>query len=145
MYSKKYRYTTILAWLTVIVLLITIAWEIWPGTRFNNQDKFTSLPISAFQKMPVQNAPWGIIQTNTVFVTIPKQGPMYYKTTPVTLDMLKREFDSVFEMPQMTVVIRADREAAFGRVVQVIEAAEKANISDRTFFCLIPAPDSPSP
>ena len=62
-------------------------------------------------------------------VTIPKQGPMYLKTEPVSFDSLERKLrEAVKANPQTTLAIRADTEAPWGNVVKVMEAAKAANI-----------------
>jgi biopolymer transport protein ExbD len=66
---------------------------------------------------------------NSLIVTIAKQGPLYLKADPVTLDILqKRLTEAVHANPEMTVSIRADKDVPLGQVVKVLNAAKDAGI-----------------
>jgi len=67
---------------------------------------------------------------NALVVTIPKQGTMYLRTVPVTLESLPQKLaEAVRANPQTTLAIRADTDAAWGRVVSVMQAASAAHIT----------------
>ena len=62
-------------------------------------------------------------------VTIPKDGPLFLRTDPVTPDSLEQRLAAAVRAnPQTTLAIRADTDAAWGRVVQVVQAASAAHI-----------------
>ena len=62
-------------------------------------------------------------------MTIPKDGPLYLKTDPVTMDSLQQKLvAAVRANPQTTLAIRADTDAAWGQVVKVVQAANAAHI-----------------
>jgi biopolymer transport protein ExbD len=66
---------------------------------------------------------------NALVVTIPKQGTMYLKTEPVTLDSLEQKLREAARInPQITLTIRADTESGVGQTVKVLEAATAAHI-----------------
>jgi biopolymer transport protein ExbD len=68
-------------------------------------------------------------------VTISKQGPLYFKTEPVTFETLQqRLIQAVRENPEATLAIRADTDAPWGEVVKVMDAAKSANIRVASAF-----------
>jgi biopolymer transport protein ExbD len=72
---------------------------------------------------------------NALVVTIPKEGPIYLKTDPVTMDSLQqRLIAAVRANPQTTLAIRADTDAAWGQVVKVVQAANAAHIPVSSAF-----------
>ncbi|MGA2557052.1 MAG: biopolymer transporter ExbD [Verrucomicrobiota bacterium] len=72
---------------------------------------------------------------NALVVTIPKQGPIYLKTDPVTLDSLQQKLTAAVRAnPQTTLAIRADTDAAWGQVVKVVQAANAAHIPVSSAF-----------
>ena len=98
----------------LIFLMVTTAPKQQPSVRL-------ALPET---KLPVSGA-----TENSLVVTIPAHGPMYLRTVPVTLDSLQRQLtEAVRANPQTTLAIRADKEAGFGQVLKVVEAASAAHI-----------------
>lgn len=72
---------------------------------------------------------------NSIVVTISKQGPLYLRSTPVTLETLqKRLVEAVRANPETTLSIRADTDAPWGQVVKVMDAAKAANIKVASAF-----------
>ncbi len=72
---------------------------------------------------------------NALVVTIPKEGPIYLKTDPVTMDSLQQKLiAAVRANPQTTLAIRADTDAAWGQVVKVVQAANAAHIPVSSAF-----------
>lgn len=98
----------------LIFLMVTTTFRQQPSVRL-------ALPES---RSPKEGA-----NENGLIVTIPKQGPMYLKTEPVTFDSLEQKLrDAVKANPLTTLAIRADTDAPFGSVVKVMQAAKAANI-----------------
>lgn len=65
----------------------------------------------------------------TLIVTVPKQGPLYLKTEPVTFDTLQQRLIAAEKAnPDTTVGIRADTDTPMGQVIRVWDAAKAANI-----------------
>ncbi len=66
---------------------------------------------------------------NALVVTISKQGPIYFKTEPVTLETLQQRLaQAVKDNPSAALAIRADKDAPFGEIIKVMDAAKEAKI-----------------
>jgi biopolymer transport protein ExbD len=104
----------------LIFLMVTTTFKQQPAVRL-------ALPES---KQPKSGA-----TENALIVTIPKQGPMYLRTDPVTLDSLQLKLaEAVRANPKTTLAIRADTDAAWGQVVKVVQAANAAHIPVSSAF-----------
>src|SRR5581483_2053981 len=56
---------------------------------------------------------------NALVVTVSKEGPVYFKTEPVTLETLKQRLaQAVKDNPGAALAIRADKDAPFGEIVK---------------------------
>lgn len=73
-------------------------------------------------------------------VTIAKEEPfLYLATRPVTFDKLRGELQrAVSANPKVVVSIRADKEAPFGQIVRVMDAAKEAGITSMSAFTRTP-------
>ena len=72
---------------------------------------------------------------NALVVTVPKQGPLYLKTDPMTLDTLQQKLvEAVRLNPQTTLAIRADADTPVGQLIKVMDAAEAAHIKVANVF-----------
>jgi biopolymer transport protein ExbD len=80
--------------------------------------------------LPESNQPkTGATPKNAIIVTIAKNGVLYFKTDPVTLETLQRDLTAAARLnPETTIAIRADTDAPWGKVVKVRDAAKAANI-----------------
>jgi biopolymer transport protein TolR len=68
---------------------------------------------------------------DAVIVTIPKSGPIYFKTIPVTMEALEQRLkEAAAANPDVTVSIRADDAAPWGEMVKVRDAAYAAKIKN---------------
>ncbi|MGA2749840.1 MAG: biopolymer transporter ExbD [Verrucomicrobiota bacterium] len=77
----------------------------------------------------------GSSENAPLIVTISKQGLLYFKTDPVTLDRLQRDLvEAVTANPEAKLAIRADTDAPWGQVVKVMEAATAAHIKVANAF-----------
>jgi len=66
---------------------------------------------------------------NTLVVSIYKQAPIYLGKEPTTVDRLAAQLtEKMAQNPNLTLSIRADKEAPFGQIVKVMDAAKAANI-----------------
>ena len=66
-----------------------------------------------------------------VIVTIPKSGPLYFQTFPVTMDTLQQRLkEEVAKNPNVKLSIRADTDAPWGQMVKVRDAAKAANVQN---------------
>ena len=72
---------------------------------------------------------------NALILSVPKQGPLYLKTDPITMDSLQqRLIEAVRLNPQTTLAIRADTDTPVGLLVKVMDAAKAANIKVASVF-----------
>jgi biopolymer transport protein ExbD len=79
--------------------------------------------------LPSSKQTGNVSSEQALLVTIPKTGPLYLGTQPVTIEKLAQQFASaVKENPKTALSIRADTEAPFGQVVKVMDAAKAANL-----------------
>lgn len=104
----------------LIFLMVTTTFKQTPAVKL-------SLPES---KQPREGA-----SENALIVTVPKSGPLYLKTDPVTLDTLQEKLvEAVRANPQTTLAIRADTDTPVGQLVRVMDAAKAANIKIASVF-----------
>lgn len=109
----------------LIFLLVTTTFKQQPAIKL-------SLPVS---KQPKQGA-----NENALIVTVPKQGPLYLKTDPVTLDTLTQKLvEAARANPETTLSIRADTDTPMGQIIKVMDAAKAAGIHVANVFTR-PAP-----
>jgi biopolymer transport protein ExbD len=85
--------------------------------------------------LPASTQPKGGASPNALIVTVPKQGPLFLKTDPVTMDTLQQRLvEAVRLNPQTTLAIRADTDTPVGLLVKVMDAARAANIRVASVF-----------
>jgi biopolymer transport protein ExbD len=85
--------------------------------------------------LPESKQPKAGATENALIVTVPKLGPIYLKTDPVTLDTLQQKLmEAVQANPQTTLAIRADTDTPVGQLVRVMDAAKAANIKIASVF-----------
>lgn len=100
----------------LIFLIVTTTVRQQPAVKL-------SLPESTQQKA-------GATENDSLEITIPKQGPIYLKKDPVTMDQLQSALtDAVKHDPKVAVYINADTEAPFGQIIKVMDATKAAHIS----------------
>ena len=118
--------------ISLIDVLIVVLIFLMVTTTFKQQPSLKlALPES---KQPKTGA-----AENALVVTISKQGPLYLKTDPVTLETLQqRLIAAVRQNPQTTLAIRADTDAPFGQFVKVMDAAKAANIKVASAYTRAP-------
>jgi biopolymer transport protein ExbD len=98
----------------LIFLMVTTTFKQQPAIRLRLPDSKQAKPGAT---------------ENALEVTIPKQGPMYFKSVPVTMDTLEQKLAEAVRLnPQVTLTIRADTESGVGQTVKVLEAATAAHI-----------------
>ena len=119
---RKRRSTPTVIIISLIDVLLVVLIFLMVTTTFKQQPAVQlALPDA---KTPVSGA-----AENSLVVTIPKHGPMYLRTLPVTLDSLQQQLIEAGRVnPQTTLAIRADKEAGFGQVLKVVQAAAAAHI-----------------
>jgi biopolymer transport protein ExbD len=114
--------------ISLIDVLIVVLIFLMVTTTFKQQP-------SVKLALPESREPKAGATENALTVTIPKSGPIYFKTEPVTMESLRQKLvEAVRENPKTTLAIRADTEAAWGQVVKVMEAAKAAHIPVASAF-----------
>jgi len=90
--------------------------------------------------LPQSKQPKAGAMDNALIVTVPKSGPLYLKTDPITLETLQQKLvEAVRNNPKTTLAIRSDTETPMGQVIRVMDAAKAANIRVASVF-IRPAP-----
>jgi len=130
--TRKRRQAPSVIIVSLIDVLIVVLIFLIVTTTFKQQPNLKlALPESRQQKPGAAE--------NSIVVTVSKQGPLYLRSDPVTLDTLqKRLIDAVHANPETTLAIRADTEAPWGQVVKVMDAAKAANIKVASAFTRAP-------
>ena len=119
----KRRQTPTVIIISLIDVLLVVLIFLMVTTTFKQQQASVQL------KLPDSQQARPGATDNALVVTISKDGLLYLKTDPVTPDTLRQKLAAAVRAnPQTTLAIRADTEAAWGRVVKVVEAANAAHI-----------------
>ena len=111
----------------LIFLIVTSTFKQQPAVKL-------VLPESRHPKPgPSENAP--------LIVTVSKQGLLYLRADPVTVDRLQQKLvEAVRVNPAASLAINADTDAPWGQIVKVMEAATAAHIKIANAF-IRPAPE----
>ena len=107
----------------VIFLLVTTTFKQTPTLQL-------TLPAS---RQPLQS---GVSDNPPQVVTIPANpGVLYLGPNPCTLDQLQRQLTSLAaQNPRLKVAVRADKNAPWSRMVEVMDAVKAANVKDISAF-----------
>lgn len=123
--TRKRRQPPAVIIVALIDVLIVVLIFLMVTTTFKHQQPAMKLALpEAKQAKP------GASDERPLVVTIAKQEPYFYlDTIPVTLEKLKAELqDRAKRNPQLQLAVRADTDAPFGKIVNVMDAAKAANI-----------------
>lgn len=120
--SHKHRQAPSVIIVSLIdVLLVVLVYLVVTTTAKQQPAIKLALPQSKQQKTGASE--------NSLIVTISKQGPLYLKSDPVTLEVLqKRLAEAVRANPHVTLAIRPDTDATTGQMIKVWDAATEAGI-----------------
>ena len=126
--TRKRRQAPTIIIVSLIDVLIVVLIFLIATTTFKQMPAIQlALPES---KQPKQGA-----SDNALIVTVPKEGPLYLKTDPITMDSLQqRLIEAVRLNPQTTLAIRADTDTPVGQLIKVMDAAKAANIKVASVF-----------
>ncbi|MGD0410481.1 MAG: biopolymer transporter ExbD [Verrucomicrobiota bacterium] len=120
--ARKRRSTPIIIIISLIDVLLVLLIFLMVTTTFKQQP-------SVRLRLPESKQAKPGATENALVVTITKQGTMYLKTEPVTLDSLQQKLaEAVRINPQITLTIRADTDSVVGQMLKVLEAATAAHI-----------------
>jgi biopolymer transport protein ExbD len=120
---RKRRSAPTVIIISLIDVLIVVMIFLMVTTTFKQQPALKlALPESHQQKTGAN--------PNALIVTISKDGPLYLKTDPVTLEALQAKLaEAKRQNPDTTVAIRADTGAPVGQMLKVMDAAKDAGIT----------------
>jgi biopolymer transport protein TolR len=93
--------------------------------------------------LPKTDAAKAATAPKSITVVIDAKGQAYLKDLPVALDELARKLmASAADNPQSEVLLRADQTVPYGRIVEVMGAAQKAGLGRIGFVAdaVVPAP-----
>lgn len=120
---KKRRQAPTIIIISLIDILIVLLIFMMVTTTFKQQPSLKLALPESKQSKP------GVTET-TLIITVAKQEPfLYLGNLPITSDRLQAELASRAQRnPQIMMSIRADKEAPFGQIIKVMDAAKAANI-----------------
>ena len=109
---------------SLIDVLIVVLIFLMVTTTFKNQPAVKlTLPESSQSKAGARD------ENVPLVVTIDKTGPLFLDKQPVSMDRLtERLIAAVKQKPDLRLAINADKEAPFGLIIKVMDAAKAANI-----------------
>ncbi len=85
----------------------------------------TGLPVDLPQAKTAET------QKSKVMVSVDRDGRIFYEESPVTAEELEVRLKQAFaQQPQVLVIVNADRRVVYDRVVQVLDVARSAGISN---------------
>ena len=120
--TRKRRQSPTVIIISLIDVLIVVLIFLMVTTTFKQQPAVTLA-------LPESSQPKDGASPNALEVTISKQGPLYLRKDPVTLEKLKEGLiEAVRANPNTTLAIRADTDAPVGQLIKVRDAAQAANI-----------------
>ena len=122
--TRKRRQTPTVIIVALIDVLIVVLIFLMVATTFKKQPAL-KLALAESKEAKAGAAS----DADAVIVTIPKSGPVYFKSNPVTFDALQQRLkEAVRANPNLTLVIHADTDSPWGQMVKVRDAAKEANI-----------------
>lgn len=129
--SHKRRRTPSVIIVSLIDVLLVVLIFLMVSTTFKKTQAVLklTLPQSKIAQPGSQDA-------KPMIITIASNAPFFFLAErPITYDVLQAELEAAVKRdPQIKVAIRADRNAPFGEVTRVIDAAKLAQVGGLDFF-----------
>jgi biopolymer transport protein ExbD len=128
--TRKHRGPPSVIIVSLIDVLIVVLIFLMVATTFKQQPALKlALPESNRTAEPGD-------QIDHVVITIAKEEPFFFLgSRPIVFDRLATELKAANEKnPGLSLAIRADREAPFGQIVRVMDAAKEAGIKKVNAF-----------
>lgn len=128
-HSRKRRSPPSIIIVSLIDVLIVVLIFMMVTTTFKQQAAINlALPESKQSKQGASDRP-------ALIVTVPKNGPVYLGTEPVTFDKLQEKLTAAVKKdPELQLSIKADTEAGFGQIIKVMDAAKASNVKALNAF-----------
>jgi biopolymer transport protein ExbD len=121
---RKRRQTPTVIIVSLIDVLIVVLIFLMVSTTFKKQP---SLKLALAESNQAKSG--ATTDGEAVVVTIPKSGPVYFKSDPVTWDTLENRLKAAVKgNPHVRLAIHADTDAPWGHIVKVRDAAKAANV-----------------
>ncbi len=126
--TRKKRQPPMVIIVSLINVLIVVLIFLMVTTTFKQQPALSlALPESKQAKAGASD--------NALIVTVPKQGPLFLKNDPVTVETLQeRLVEAVRSNPHTSLAIRADTDTPVGTLIKVMDAASAAHIPVANVF-----------
>jgi biopolymer transport protein ExbD len=123
---RKRRQTPTVIIVALIDVLIVVLIFLMVTTTFKKQP---ALKLTLAESREAKAG--ATADAEALVVTIPKSGPLYFQSLPVTLDALEERLrEEVGKNPNVKLSIRADTDSPWGQMVKVRSAAKAANIQN---------------
>ena len=120
--ARKKRHAPAVIIISLIDVLIVVLIFLMVTTTFKQQPAVKLVLPESKQSKPGANE-------NALVVTIPAKGGISLGTVAVTIDDLqKRLTEAVRKNPETSLSINAEKDAPFGQIIKVMDAAKAANI-----------------
>ena len=129
--TRKRRQPPAVIIVSLIDVLIVVLIFLMVSTSFKQQKPAVKLTLPESKQ-----AKAGASETAPIIITIAKQEPyLFIGNRPVTLDKLQAELmAAAAKNPDVSVSIRADEAAPWGKVVNVMDAAKAARLKAVSAF-----------
>jgi len=120
--SRKRRHAPSVIIIALIDVLIVVLIFLMVTTTFKKQPAVKLVLPDSKQSKPG-------VSENSLVVTIPPKGSLILDKAPITVDKLQEKLiEAVRKNPEISLSISADKDAPFGQVIKVMDAAKAANI-----------------
>ncbi len=129
--TRKRRHPPAVIIVSLIDVLIVVLIFLMVTTTFK-QSPAVKIALPESKQAPKAGASDNV----TIQVTINKQSPyIYLDSVPITADKLQRELTArSVKNPKLTLAIRADKDAPVGKLLEVRDAAQAAQIKSLSIY-----------
>jgi biopolymer transport protein ExbD len=128
--SRKKRRAPAVIIIALIDVLIVVLIFLIVSTTFKPRQPAVNIALPEAKQSIAAGA-----TENAIVLTITREGTLFWGDRPLTADRLEAELKSAVQTnPETSLAIRADKEAAFGRIVAVMDAAKAANLRSVSAF-----------
>jgi biopolymer transport protein ExbD len=126
---RKRRQAPAVIIISLIDVLIVVLIFLMVTTTFKQQPAVKLVLPESKQSKP------GASENAALVITIPNKGALFLDAQPVTLEKLQeRLVAAVKKNPATSLSISADKDAPFGQIIKVMDAAKAANIKTVSAF-----------
>ena len=129
--THKRRRTPSVIIVSLIDVLLVVLIFLMVSTTFKKEQPALKLSLPESKQ-----AKPGATESKPFVVSVATNAPYFFREDkPVTLDRLQNELlEEAKKNPQLKVAIKADKQAPFGEVIKIIDAAKLANVASISAF-----------